>query len=82
MSKLQSQIELLLEENKQLKQQVKMDAQNIYMLVTFVERIKYLVAAMPTFMRYIEKILDYDEDSVKLRKFLQKYKSANVDSDE
>jgi hypothetical protein len=29
---------------------------------------------MPTFMRKIERLLDYDEDTVKLRKFLKKYR--------
>ncbi len=77
-SNIKSQVELLQEENKLLKQQAVVDAQNIYMLVTFVDRIQYLVAAMPTFMRHVEKILDYDEDTQKLRTFLRKYQSEKL----
>jgi hypothetical protein len=60
-------IERLKEENKQLKQ-------DILMLVIFIDDIEHIVATMPTFMRKIERLLDYDEDTVKLRKFLKKYR--------
>lgn len=69
------QIERLKAENKQLKQ-------DISMLVTFIDDIEYIVAAMPTFRLKIEKILDYSEDTIKLKKFLAEYHNEVWDDED
>jgi hypothetical protein len=72
--------ELLEANNGYMKQSAK-DAETIDMLVDFIEDIQYLVAAMPTFMRKIEKILDYADESEKLQKFLRKYREEKNGTD-
>ena len=73
--------EELLEANNGYMIQSAKDAETIDMLVDFIEDIQYLVAAMPTFMRKIEKILDYADESEKLQKFLRKYREEKNGTD-
>jgi len=73
--------EEVIEANARFSKQAVKDEKTIAMLVAFVEDIQYVIGGMPTFMRIMEKIMHYSDESEELQKFLQKYKRENDGTD-